>query len=170
GAPLLEAGVRLIAPQFALTGVDVRALPPEIQSVFEQPALRAVFDVGGDDAGAVALGQYSARLRAADAALYYVVNVFRPRSATPREIVDMIDRIADRARLAPAGLINNANLGDETTPRLLDQGEAVLREVSRLRGIPVVAASGTAEALAGRTGGAPAFEIRRLMKPEWMDA
>ena len=51
------AGVRMLMPTFALTTVDIPALPAEIQSVFETPGDHVIFDVGGDDTGAAAFLQ-----------------------------------------------------------------------------------------------------------------
>ena len=45
------AGVRMLMPTYAMTTVDIPALPAEIQSVFEVPSDRVIFDVGGDDTG-----------------------------------------------------------------------------------------------------------------------
>ena len=55
---LRQKGVRVLMPTFAMTTVDIPALPAEIQSVFESDADRVIFDVGGDDTGAAALGRY----------------------------------------------------------------------------------------------------------------
>ena len=41
-----NAGVRMLMPTFALTTVDIPALPAEIQSVFELPSDKVIFDVG----------------------------------------------------------------------------------------------------------------------------
>ena len=60
---LKAAGVRVLMPSFALSTVDIPALPPEIQSVFEVPCDRVIFDVGGDDTGAAALGRYAPSFR-----------------------------------------------------------------------------------------------------------
>ena len=51
-------GIRMLMPTYAMTTVDIPALPAEIQSVFETPSDRVIFDVGGDDTGAAALGRY----------------------------------------------------------------------------------------------------------------
>ena len=56
---LREAGIRVLMPTFALSTVDIPALPAEIQSVFELPCDHVIFDVGGDDTGAAALGRYA---------------------------------------------------------------------------------------------------------------
>ena len=52
GAWLNEHDIRLLAPTFALTAVDIPALPAQILSVFSDNSLRTIFDVGGDDAAA----------------------------------------------------------------------------------------------------------------------
>ena len=57
------AGVRMLMPTYAMTTVDIPALPAEIQSVFEAPSDRVIFDVGGDDTGAAALKE-TARMAA----------------------------------------------------------------------------------------------------------
>ena len=77
---LREAGVRTLMPTYAMTTVDIPALPAEIQSVFEIPADRVIFDVGGDDTGAAALGRYypSFAARRDRTEMILVVNCMRP--------------------------------------------------------------------------------------------
>jgi hypothetical protein len=159
----------LIAPNFALSAVDVMSLPADIMSVFARTQLRAVFDIGGDDAGAVALGQYHEPLAAAGYELIFIVNIFRPRSCAVKDILSLIERVSLRSRLVPTGLINNANLGSETTRFELERGIETLREVSERSGLPIIASCGTAKALSSFPGlRAPVFLIDRLMAPEWM--
>ena len=50
-----RAGIRMLMPTYAMTTVDIPALPAEIQSVFEVPSDKVIFDVGGDDTGAAIL-------------------------------------------------------------------------------------------------------------------
>ena len=78
---LKENGIRLLAPNFATTAVDIPSLPAEITSVFEDNQSRAIFDVGGDDVGAIALGQYRTRFEKSGYEMLYVINPFRPGSA-----------------------------------------------------------------------------------------
>ena len=131
GERLKRAGVELIAPPYALTGVDLPVLSPEIYAIFEQPERFCVLDVGGDDAGAAALGGLSGRLAAQGADLYYVVNPYRPFSNTVERVMEMMERIQRRARLQVTGLVNNANLGEETGAEELLEGRTLLEKVSR---------------------------------------
>ncbi|MEG1514803.1 MAG: cobalamin biosynthesis protein CbiA [Clostridia bacterium] len=172
GALLSAKGIRLIAPPYALTGVDMPVLTAEVLSVFEFPDRPTVLDVGGDDAGAAALGRYKPQFDRCPPDVYYVVNPYRPYSETVEQVIDMMARIASRARLCVTGLVNNANLGEETTPEQLLRGQLLLGEVSRRTQVPIAFMSGVqpvVEALSSdRADATPVFPIKRLLMPEWL--
>ncbi len=170
---LEEKGIRVLMPTFATTTVDIPALPPEIQSVFDRPDEQVVFDVGGDDTGAVALGRYApffARERG-DTCVLYVVNVCRPLSMTAEDILRLMERISHRARMRPDALVNNANLQGQTTAELLLRGQEVLSEVSAKMGIPVAMITGEKAVLDKLPANLQPIckPIVRYMRPEWMD-
>ena len=88
----LEAlGVKVYAPNFAGTNLDLPSLPGEIIAVFEDPDVQVVFDVGGDATGAAALGRYHRYFEREGYELLYVVNACRPLSGTPEEIAGLLD-------------------------------------------------------------------------------
>ena len=65
--PLLaEHGVEIVYPAYALSGVDIPILPAEVERAFTTDGF-SVFDVGGDDDGAVALGRYHVQFAACPA-------------------------------------------------------------------------------------------------------
>ena len=171
-AELLKAhGVELLKPIYANTSVDIPSLPPQIQGVFGQDARRIIFDVGGDDAGAAALGAYAPQFSVADKVFYMVVNPYRPRSCTVEQITEMYHAISRRARMAPDALICNANLGGETQGSDIKDGfETVCHAAERL-GLPVFCACAL-DPLAAELdlGGVSVFPIKRYLKPEWMEA
>ena len=71
--PVLESrGVEVIHPTYALTGVDIPILPAEVERAFTTERF-SVFDVGGDDDGAAALGRYCARFVACPADVYFAI-------------------------------------------------------------------------------------------------
>lgn len=166
---LRENDIRLLAPSFALTAVDIPALPAEILSVFADRDLRVVFDVGGDDAGALALGRYNRYFEESGYELIYVVNMFRPRSGSVEEIMSMMHRVSECARLKPTGLINNSNLGELTDRKTVEEGHELLLAVARESGIPLLADSAAIPGLLPFADGTPGFEIERITKPEWME-
>lgn len=176
-----EAGVKLYHPIFALTTVDVPSLPPDIYSVFIDDHETVVFDVGGDPAGATALGQYKANFDAlpeGSLEVLYVVNPRRPFSAEADMVLDLMERINYRSRLKVTGLVNNANLAKETAAQDILEGYDMIREVSMRSGVPVAMTAGMAEPLnaflkeAAARGlsdewiGAP-FEITTYMHRDW---
>jgi len=168
---LRNAGVRILMPTYAMTTVDIPALPAEIQSVFEVPSDRVIFDVGGDDTGAAALGRYypSFMAKRDRTKTILVINCMRPLTRQKEEILDLALRIQNRGRLKIDLLINNTNLADETTPEMVEEGEkTVLECAGMLDGIPVITA-GKPEVLEKSRLGTLTFPIRRYMKPEWME-
>lgn len=168
---LQKAGIRVLMPTFAMTTVDIPALPPEIQSVFEVPSDRVIFDVGGDDTGAAALGRYfpSFMKERGNTKTALVVNCMRPLTMEEEDITDMARRIENRGRLRIDLLINNTNLADETTPEMIEKGEKTVLRCAELLSVPEVITAGKAEILRQCRLQTPKMEMRRYMKPEWME-
>ncbi len=168
---LSRADVELIHPPYALTGVDLPVLSAEVNRVFAQPDLKVVLDIGGDDAGAAALGGYKRFFDREPCDLFYVVNLFRPFSETADQIEAMLHRITARARMPVTGLINNANLAGETTAEDVLRCQDVLREVSQRTGVPMIMVCGMQMVLDQLPGDfdCPLFPIERHLVPEWMD-
>ena len=167
---LREAGVRVLMPSFALSTVDIPALPAEIQSVFITPSDRVIFDVGGDDTGAAALGRYAPSFRQfrEDTAVALVVNAMRPLTQTAEDAAELGRRIEQRGRMRIDVVINNTNLADCTTPEMLLQGREVACGAARLLGVECVVDAGMTELL--RQSGLPdGLPVARYMKPEWME-
>ena len=168
---LRNAGIRVLMPTFAMTTVDIPALPAEIQSVFEAPSERVIFDVGGDDTGAAALGRYypSFMRHRERTEVMMVVNCMRPLTRNAQEVIELADRIQSRGRLKIDRLMNNTNLAGETTAEMIMEGERICLECAeRMGGIPVVT-TGLREVLDGCSLTTETMAIERHMKPEWME-
>lgn len=167
---LENAGVRVVKPCFALSNVDIPSLPAEIQSVFEQTAGRVVFDVGGDDTGAAALGRYFPYFQKVrdKTAVLFVVNCMRPLTGTPEDIVDLYERICERSRLRPDVIVNNTNLADKTEPNMLEEGERITLETARRVEVSTVVTVGCPEILSRTRLIGKSMPMTRYMKPEWM--
>ena len=163
------AGIRMLMPSFAMSTVDVPALPAEIQSVFEIPCERIIFDVGGDDTGAAALGRYApsfARYRG-ETTVAMVVNCMRPLTQTAQDIVDLARRIEARARMNIDVLVNNTNLAELTDPDMLRGADSVVRDAAAQLGIQHVLTCGMPRVLEV-CGMSDSIELTRHMAPEWM--
>ena len=166
-----HAGVRMLMPTYAMTTVDIPALPAEIQSVFEVPSDRVIFDVGGDDTGAAALGRFypSFMARREQTRMVFVINCMRPLTRETDEIVDLAERIRNRGRLNIDMLINNTNLADMTEPWMIEKGENITLSCAEKLGVTEVITAGSKEMLEQCTLRTPELYIRRYMAPEWME-
>ncbi len=133
---LRELGIRCIIPQFANTNVDIPSIPPEFLSVFDGTDF-SVIDVGGDD-GAIALSMYKEKFEKHGYEMLYVYNACRPLTATVEEAEQSLRDIEVMSRLSFSGIVNNTNLGEETTADTLEKGVAVCGELSAKTGIPFI--------------------------------
>lgn len=93
--------------------LDSPVIPDAVADFLRNPDCRCILDVGGNLAGARPLGRLDA-LREADAAAFYVINIFRPFSDEPSLREDM-ERIVASARIPAPRVVSNPNLGRETT-------------------------------------------------------
>ena len=168
---LEKEGVKVYAPAFAMSTVDVPSLPADIQAVFADKSRRVIFDVGGDDTGAAALGQYKPYFDQDDVEVLFVVNAFRPLSGDADSVCDLMLRVAGRSRLSPTAVINNANVAWETEESDLVRGEELLHEVSTRMNLPIgylCAKQDILDKLPDHLSG-ERIAIDILMRPEWME-
>ena len=167
-----KAGIRMLMPTFAMTTVDIPALPAEIQSVFEVPSDKVIFDVGGDDTGAAALGRYypSFSARRDQTAVMLVVNCMRPLTQNMEDIIDLALRIENRGRLKIDAIINNTNLADQTEPEMVEAGEKTVLECAERLGVKQVFTAGKQEVLDKCVLTTPTMAVKRYMAPEWMES
>lgn len=134
---LTEQNIRPILPTFANTNLDTPALPAEVNMVFDQHDGYVIIDVGGDDAGAIALGRYSKQILAEDYDMYYVVNRYRYQTKVASEAVELLAEIEAASRIKATKLINNSNLGMETTLETVTDSFDFAEKISNELGLPL---------------------------------
>ena len=141
-AVLEKAGVELISPQFANTNVDLPALPAEAYKLVTDRSTYAIMDIGGDDRGAYALGRYvPAILEENNYRMVFVANCYRPLTRTPEEAVEVMAEIEAACGLKFTDIINNSNLGSETTAKTVEASASYIEKLSQLADLPVFATS-----------------------------
>lgn len=86
-----------------------------------------------------------------------MVNPYRPFSNTVERVMEMMERIQRRARLQVTGLVNNANLGEETGAEELLEGRTLLEKVSRRCGVRWCASAALKGCCSSCPRGRPAF-------------
>jgi len=135
-AMLERHGVRVIAPTFAGTTLDTPVLSPAIASAFQSEGA-VIFDVGGDDVGATALGRYSKDFAPLDYDLLYVVNRYRSLTTTAEDAAALLAEIEGASHLKATGVVNNSHLRGETTAATVLDSVEFARETARLLNLPL---------------------------------
>ena len=137
---LEAAGITLISPQFANTNVDLPALPAEAYRLVTDKKTYGIMDIGGDDRGAYALGRYvPAILEENNYRMVFVANCYRPLTRTPEEAMEVMAEIEAACGLKFTDIINNSNLGTETTPEIVRASRDYMEKLSALSGLPIFA-------------------------------
>lgn len=161
-------GVKLIAPDFANSNLDV----PSIQFDIEQLAMnedRLIIDVGGDDAGAFALGRFAEALSRYkdDMDMLYVINQRRYLTEAAPDAVKLMYEIESAARMKHTAIVNNTNLGRETTAEIVAKSADFAREVSEITGLPLAFTACPAEICGKLTDIPDIFPINVYVKALW---
>ena len=139
---LRDSGIRLIASEYAGSNVDIPALPQDMYSLTDDKTVRAVIDVGGDDRGALALGRISPQIMAEDDyEAYLVINKYRPLTPDAESTLEVMNEIETAGKFKFTGIINNSNLGVETTAEDVLNSVEYAKEVARATNLPLVATS-----------------------------
>lgn len=138
-AELEEAGIRLICSNYANSNVDIPALPPDLYALTDDRRMRAIIDVGGDDRGALVLGRLApAILEENDYEMLMVINCYRPLTRDAISTLEVMREIETACGMRFTALVNNSNLGVETTAEDLLRSVSYANEVAAMSGLPVV--------------------------------
>ena len=138
-AKVLEsAGVALISPQFANSNVDLPALPAEAYRLVQDKSVYGIMDIGGDDRGAYALGRYTPFIKEENNyRMAFVANPYRPLTRTPEEALEVMREIETACSLSFTCIVNNANLGTETTADAVLETKEYMEKLCELSGLPL---------------------------------
>ena len=136
---LAAADIRLICSNYANSNVDIPALPPDLYALTDDRGMRAVIDVGGDDRGALVLGRIApAILEENDYEMLMVINCYRPLTRDAASTLEVMREIESACRMRFTALVNNSNLGAETTAEDVLASVQYAKEVAELSGLPLV--------------------------------
>ena len=137
-AELQAMGIRLISPRYANTNVDLPALPAESYSLVQDKSIYGIMDIGGDDRGAYALGRFADAIKAEnDYRMAFVVNCYRPLTTTVEDTVEIMREIEGACGLRFNCIVNNSNLGEETTADTLLDSLDFIERLSKATGLDV---------------------------------
>ena len=134
-----EKGIRLICSSYANTNVDIPALPQDIYAITDDRDLYCVLDVGGDERGALALGRIAPKIAEEnDYEMLYVLNTFRPLTRDVESAIEVMQEIECACKLKFTAVVNNSNLGAESTDEDIIKTIPLAKEVAERAGIPMI--------------------------------
>ncbi len=139
---LKEAGVELVSLPFANSNVDLPSLPSEVYGLVQRRDRSVVIDLGGDERGALALGRFTPYiLEENNYDMFFVVNFFRPLTKTVDEAIEALNEIENAAGLRFTGIVNNSNIGADTTKEDIESTLKKANELSMKTGLPIIMTS-----------------------------
>lgn len=137
---LHEHGVSLYGDVFNSTGAtaELPALTAALRAPLEDEGCRTIIDLGGNDAGARVLRQFSKYFERGEHELWAVVNFRRYETLTVDTARAHVEAIAAELQLPVTGLVNNTHLLRETTADIIRQGHALAAHLAEDMRIPLL--------------------------------
>ncbi len=134
-----KAGIKLISSKYANTNVDIPSLPQDMYAVVDDKETNFVLDIGGDDRGALALGRITPRILEEDSfEMLLVINFYRPLTRDTDSLIEVMKEMEIASGLKFTGIVNNSNLGEETTCEDVLSTEQKAKDFADAVGLPLV--------------------------------
>jgi RecA/RadA recombinase len=165
-----ENGIELIAPAERLAASDLPIVSGDIYRVIYDPAYKVIVDAGGDKDGATALGQFYNDWKDMDPEVLFILNANRPYVSTLDGAVDTLLKIEKASRLKITGIINNSNVGNETTLADVEKGLELSRALSEKLDIPLLSTTLSQHLSADADSFLPVSQVKvisRYLKLPW---
>lgn len=162
-----DMGIRLIAPDFANSNLDVPSIQFDIEQLAQNEG-HLIIDVGGDDAGAFALGRFAEALNSFgdELDMLYVVNQRRYLTENAGDAVSLMFEIEKASRMKHTAVVNNTNLGCETTPEIIGRSADFAQKTAAAAGLPL-AFTACPEELCELMDIPDIFPVKVYVKPLW---
>lgn len=171
GSLLEEKGLNVISTDGKFSFADQPAISAAVKGVILNNNLTGVFDVGGDDIGTFALGQFRELFPPQDTQMLLVINCCRPFTNNPDGIAFYLKSIENASGLKVSGFVNNTNLGEETTLDTILEGQDILFKASKMLSLDILFTAVKKElTIAARNvlgGNASILSLDRYMKTPW---
>ncbi len=165
---LAELGVDVISPSEEWSSADLPLISNTALMTLRTHSDRpAILDIGGDE-GAQLMATLTPYLEGSTYAVNVVVNACRPMTNTPAQIVGLVRWLESISRTKVQALINNANLGANTTVDTVLTGLKVVQEAASHLGIPVAWSACRSDLQEEvRAAGVEVLPLPIFMRPPW---
>lgn len=162
-------GVETIIPPYANSNLDIPALGAGLSAVLSQESKTVVVDVGGDDAGAAALGRYAPEILKRPHQMLFVYSFYRPLTREAQGALEILRDIETVSRVSFCGIVNCSNLGADTTPEVVRTSIPECEKLSVLSGLPVLFTAVARETAQDFADESPFYPVDIYVKKPWDD-
>jgi hypothetical protein len=156
---LQKAGVRFHAAHELM---DAPVVPAAVASCLKDEGCYVLMDIGGNEKGAVNIGQYREFLMQDNALVYFVINCYRPFFSNAFQLSERIETIRGLAGVKKLSYVVNPYLGPQMTQEDFYDGcertRQMLREISEK---PAFAAAPEELQIFGAPDGLPLLRTKR---------
>lgn len=131
-------GIELVASMYANSNLDIPAISFDLERIASDDGYLIV-DVGGDDAGAFALGRYAEAFKQFENEIdmLYVVNCYRNLTRTAEEALELMYEIESASKMKHTAIVNNSNLSVETTAETINNSIDFAQKIAEKAGLPL---------------------------------
>jgi hypothetical protein len=164
---LEQKGIRVVSSVEGMENADLPALSPAIGACFDRKDGPVVFDLGGSDLGGIVAAYLHRGFAGEPTEHWLVVNPYRPFNQTAEATIDMAGKIEARSRLPITGMIANPHMMTETTPEIIREGFARVKEITRYPLVSLAVMDDYYREGAFDDLGVPVLVIGKQMKQPW---
>ena len=115
--------------------LDTPVVPPGVIRLLTSEEYVNVLDVGGNEMGAITMGQFSEYIRKTESMVIFAVNPFRILSLDSAHIKMMAEKIRDYGDFDGFVFAANPNMGEYTDPQTAEEGLAKAETLAEELGV-----------------------------------
>lgn len=123
-------GIEVIYNNYKTSTIDIPSIDFDLDAIVNSDA-HLVIDVGGSEVGARVLGRYAEIIKKKDHTLLYIDNYYRYNDNYIEESANLISSIEKSSRLKIKYIVNNSNLGKETTNTNIEDSLVNIHKLSK---------------------------------------
>lgn len=164
--------IEVLGPTAKNTAHDVPALPAKIYTIFDNPEVEAIIDLGGDIPGARILGTYNPYLKESGYDLFYIVNANRPYTLDMEGILEYYEKMEIASKLKINKIVNATHLIYQTSSKDIELGYKLCKELSEIKKVPIaynVVWNEVLDEVKSLNLEGEIFPIDITLRPEWLD-
>ena len=159
---LEKNGIKVFYPRYAGTNLDIPVLNFDLESIISESDF-TIIDLGGSDAGALPIKRYGKLFERLGAEILYVFNMYRLIDNSVEETAEMMREIERAAGIRCTALVNNSNLGAETTPQIIEKSAGFAEKLAGKTGLPLAFTCVPKNEKGGKTR----LPVKRLVTLPW---